>query len=294
MKKITAISSLLGITLALIVLNTAIQKYKILQKPPESGDEQITYVKSNFQPFYQPEEITQSNIINSQNIRGEYGLYIKNLVTDELHEYNADKSFYGASLYKIPVFVGVMKAVEEGAITLNTVIEYKEQDFNEGTGIIYHSGYGTKYTVEELLSLLMKHSDNTAQAMLIRSIPSKYMTQDIYPNDLNLGNFINQNQVTPREVGNLLEQIYEHTILNKDDSKLLLKFMSETEFDDRINSGLDDSRLFSHKIGNWGESGTWHDCGIILYPEPIVVCLMSENTTFEDFLNVSSQIGSQL
>jgi hypothetical protein len=71
--------------------------------------------------------------------------------------------------------------------------------------------------------------------------------------------------------------------------------MSNTSFDDRINSGLDTNTTFAHKIGNWPEENSWHDCGILLSPQTnLIVCLMSKNTTLSDFKNTSKNLGQYI
>jgi len=68
--------------------------------------------------------------------------------------------------------------------------------------------------------------------------------------------------------------------------------MSSTLFDDRIHQGLSEDTKFSHKIGNWPDTSSWHDCGIApRNNKKIVVCVMSRNTTYENFLEVTKDVG---
>lgn len=294
MIKTTLVSALCGIFLALALIQTAFYKYNIKKNDLKVSSTNVIYTTKDFEPFYQPDEVRQMDYFSTLDIEGSYGLYIKNLMTGESHEQDADRVFYAASLFKIPVAVGVLRAVEAGELSFDTVVEYKEEDFFGGTGSVVNTDYGTKYTVAELLDRLLKESDNAAQSMLTRVTAERHMAYAFHSVGKPQIVFFKENRATPREVGTMLEKIYKQELLNSENSKLILKIMSETSFDDRINSGLEPSRTFTHKIGNWGETGSWHDCGIILYPEPIVVCLMSEGTSFEEFVSVSTLIGKTL
>lgn len=68
--------------------------------------------------------------------------------------------------------------------------------------------------------------------------------------------------------------------------------MKKTNYDDRIYSGLNAGLVFSHKAGNWPNDLSWHDCGIVIGDKKdIVVCLMSSNAKFVDFLLVAQKVG---
>lgn len=218
---------------------------------------------------------------------GEYGLYVKDLATETTYEYQAKEIFYGASLYKIPVAVAVLKEIDAGNLTYEYKFEYKNVDVASGTGTIIYDALNSRYTVRELLEKLLKDSDNVAQNILIRNIgKSKVIALD--PNLFDAGN-----HTTPYKLAVFLESLSEGKVLKRDTIAELMEIMSETAFDDRIYPGLSKHLTFSHKIGNWGESGSWHDCGIVAGgSQRVVVCLMSKNTSFEDFVSVAKNTGN--
>ena len=89
-----------------------------------------------------------------------------------------------------------------------------------------------------------------------------------------------------------LRNIYQKDYLSDDHKKLLLNKMKDTDFEDRISNDLEEDIIFYHKIGSWGETGSWHDCGIAEKgSNALVVCLMSQNTTYEEFLKISHELG---
>lgn len=221
---------------------------------------------------------------------GKYGLYIKDLSSGETYTYNENKNMYGASLYKIPVAIAVFKEIEKGNISLDQVIEFKEEDSSPGAGSIQNSEFGKNYTIEELLNLLLKESDNVAQNMLIRIIGRdavartfpQAVTDNVFPLKINANALL---------VGKMLEDLYFNRYISVVNSSLMQEIMSTTSFDDRINNGLTPDLAFSHKIGNWATRGVWHDCGLVTGNKVIVVCLMSEDAIYEQFLTVAKEVG---
>jgi beta-lactamase class A len=97
--------------------------------------------------------------------------------------------------------------------------------------------------------------------------------------------------VTTSEITALLENLYSGSYLEEEETDFLLSLMAKTSFDNRVDAGLVKGLAFSHKIGNWANTGSWHDCGVVDGPKKLVVCVMSKGTSFEDFLRVTESVG---
>lgn len=217
-----------------------------------------------------------------QNYSGTYSLYLRNLKTSETLIVNPKQTFYSASLFKIPVVVAVMQDIEDGKYKLTDKITYTKEFYFNGSGSIQNNKEGTQYTIEELINKLLKESDNAAQAMLMSHLT----------NDTPYALMPNSNRITTTDVGNILEDLYSDAYLKEPSIDYILEKMTKTLFDDRLNLGLPTDVVFSHKIGNWAESGSWHDCGIMKYENnAYAVCLMSKGTTFEEFTDAARKTG---
>lgn len=231
------------------------------------------------------------NTINKEH--GTFGLFIKDLDTSEEYSINSDEVFYGASLYKIPLAAAVITKIEAGELSYSTTISYERRDYSDGTGSISTLSYGTNFSISELLDYLMRQSDNVAQMMLERTVTENYLRETF--RDLSLkpdeNTFYEENNTYPKEIVNVLETLFYTDYINENDKTLLKNFMYPTSFDDRISPSLNSNLTFYHKIGSWPES--WHDCGVVTDKnKDIIVCLMSKDTNYESFLNVSSYVGS--
>lgn len=327
--------ALAGIVIAALLFLTAVwfREFKttqeILSTTSSPVRREVDFIK------YQPYETLQTNTFSElvdqmPNYRGTYGIYIKNLASSETFEYNAYEEFYGASLYKLPLAMAVLKKVADGDLKLSDTVFFTPADEADGTGSIAALPFGTELTYEQLLNYLLKESDNTAQVMLERTL-GKETIEEAFENYSLYGEetkFFTENNTSPIEIAVILENIYleEQDVLDvyaeaeleaenvtdgdngikaedapenmqADDETVdqkpysVLNAMKETAFDDRVHAGLDEFTVFSHKIGNWGETGTWHDCGILFKGKPVVVCVMSKNTNFIDFLRVTDLVG---
>ena len=233
------------------------------------------------------EDITKS----AENKIGAYGIYIKVLHNNRVYEYNKDELFYGASLYKVPIAVAAYKEVELKNLTIEDKIKYQSFDTAGGTGTINKLNVGTELSIDYIIDRLLKDSDNTAQNMLSRTISKDQISSSFGIIPVKNYFYVN-NTATPYQFSSYFEELMLGNYLNLNTVEIIFNKMSSTYFDDRIHAGLNEDIKFSHKIGNWGESGTWHDCGVASKGnKKAVVCVMSRNTNYKSFLEVTKDVG---
>jgi len=93
-------------------------------------------------------------------------LLVENLDTNEiLLSYHEDDAVVSASVIKVPIMLTALELVQEGKLTINSVIEMPESTIL-GDSEVFE--YGTsKYTLEELLVWMIINSDNSATNCLI-------------------------------------------------------------------------------------------------------------------------------
>ncbi len=303
--KLWALSKVLYILIIFILLVIALVFSKDLfiyhlNNIGNNGDksqyyEEITHELSENQINYEDISVEQQTdfdelVSNLRKYKGQYSLYIKNLEDHaEEYRYQENKKYYAASLYKVPVAVSILKEIDRGNISLDTKVEYKKEDTADGTGVIYHSPTGTKYSVESILSFLLKQSDNTGQNILMRSF-SKTTSEQAFSLVNRLSDFHAKNITSAKEYSDFLMTIYEGDYLTEESKGYLFDLMSNTSFDDWIADKFNKDMIFAHKIGSW--PGSFHDCGILFYPDKkYVLCMMSENSTLEEFKLVSEDVA---
>lgn len=138
----------------------------------------------------------------------------------------------------------------------------------------------TNETINDV-STLIDNSDNNMQIYLQNIYGINY--------DFISKNFNEDNITTSSEIVRLLSDFNNNKLLNKKNTNILKTIMSKTIHDIYINSGLSYKNVFSHKVGLDASIGIYNDCGIL--DEKVIICLMSKNTTVEDFKDVSKRVG---
>jgi beta-lactamase class A len=222
---------------------------------------------------------------------GTYGVYVKDLKTSQVYAINEEYNFFSASLFKVPIAVAMLKEMESGNIKLDQEVVYTENDFTDGSGVLNQNEFDTVLTMNEVFTQLLFSSDNVAQNILTRSISGSSIAEAF---DMSGDKrFYSENTVSPLVMGTYFEKITHYDYLQPNSINFLISNMTKTSFDDRISIHLKPTLSFAHKIGNWPLTGTWHDCGIVYdrNGNNIIVCLMSENTTYEDFLDIGRELA---
>ncbi len=193
------------------------------------------------------------------------GVYFEFLNTGANVSINQDFRFWPASLSKMPTAFAVMKKVEKGEWKPSNelVLFYEDQD--EKWGELYKKPPGTRFTIEELLKESLINSDNTAHRILVRNLSSEDYT-DIFE-ALGMEELYNENyDITAKEYSRIFRALYSASYLNRENSQKLLKWLSETSFDELLGSGVPNEVVFSHKIGEAHKEVVFLDSGIVYVP----------------------------
>lgn len=98
------------------------------------------------------------------------GVYAKNLGTGDQLQYKSERSWYLASLVKVPLAIAILQAVENHQLALDDKITLQESDYVDGAGDLLFHKPGARFTIGELLQHSLENSDSTATDMLMRSL----------------------------------------------------------------------------------------------------------------------------
>lgn len=221
-------------------------------------------------------DILQNEIdeIVTRNIEGyedNVSVYYYNFDTNEEYTYNANKYYLAASTTKVPLSMLVFDDVYNGKYSLDTEIEYIDEDYEEGTGVLYYQDYIEPLTVEEAAYLSIVYSDNVAKNMLKR-IGSKsyyeYICSIVGENQEQEGN-----HYTAKELGEVLKKLYYNEEENPYYDKII-EYMKETVFHTRLDKYLPYDKV-AHKIGSYYRY--YHDMGIIYGKENYALVVLTKD-----------------
>ncbi len=197
--------------------------------------------------------------------------------------FNERDYFPAASLVKVPLAMSVMKSIEENRLSLDQSYTLEDLDLDSNFGDLYERGSGWKFSVKDLMGIMLQQSDNTARSALFNVLSRIGINDPLYEVYSALGwDYIatiepGENEYkTPdpnlyadinlKLLSNMFIALYNSSYLNLDNSQQLLKYLALTPFNDKIRAGVPEDVIVSHKIGIASDKGTFSDCGIVYAP----------------------------
>lgn len=182
-----------------------------------------------------------------------YGYFVYDLNRDISFGLNQDMDFRAASMVKVPIAITVLREVQEGRISLDTVYPLRSDlvfNYTVGAG---ENPIGSGLTVRDYLEYMIILSDNTSLAHL------DALLSDIYGSELNsrirqitgVDFYVYPPEATPRNVATVLKGLYNYSFIDKVNSDYLINLMfnAAPDLKQGIGLGLPGDILFANKIG---------------------------------------------
>lgn len=246
------------------------------------------------------------NILNMLgNESTNYGIYIYDLKRNVEISFNESNLFRAASMVKVPIAIAILKEVEDGNLSLDSYYNLKENLIFTNLVGLGQSSIGTPFTVRQYLEAMIIESDNTALNHLDAILSEKY------GNNLNMhlkellgvNFFVNPPETTPKEVGTVLEGLYNYRFLNKTNSDYLINLLMNAvpDLKEGIGLGIPSNIQFANKIGflDTNEDLSYMDSAIVYGTKTdYIVVVMNKNQPWtvarDNLKNLSSIIYKYL
>lgn len=213
-----------------------------------------------------PEEDLQTEIQKIlEGKAGSYSIYYKDL--DSESEFGIDETQINtaASVNKVPIIAALYLLDKEGKIDLDERVTIQESDVQDyGTGSIRYQEMPQTYSLRNLAKLAMRESDNTAAHVIEIKIGEENVQKLVEVWKMNQTNMV-ENQTSTKDMSIIFEKIYKGEIADEANTKELLEFMTDTDFEDRLTKDLPKQAISYHKTGD--DEGYVHDVGIIKTPK---------------------------
>ncbi|HAH07130.1 MAG TPA: serine hydrolase [Elusimicrobia bacterium] len=102
--------------------------------------------------------------------RGQVRFYAKSLATGESVELDADEPVRSASTIKLGILVEAFHQAGEGRLPLSGKVVLREEDKVQGSGVLKFLRAPLELTLEDVLTLMVIESDNTATNLAIDQV----------------------------------------------------------------------------------------------------------------------------
>ncbi len=236
---------------------------------------------------------------------GSVGISFASLESDDTLTVNARGHFPMQSVFKFPLAMAVLHAVDNGKLSLDQKIRLTKYNLHEDTWSPVRDSFpngNVDIILRDLLYYTVTYSDNNACDILIKLMggPSNIQAYlrsigikniDIAVTEQNMHDSWNaqfRNWCEPIAMSELLKKFYERKYLSPTSSDLLWKLMTESKTGPkRIRGLLPESAVVTHKTGtsntnDQGVNAATNDVGIVTLPNGkhfsiVVYVSMSKN-----------------
>nr|WP_312576546.1 serine hydrolase [Sedimentibacter sp.] len=221
--------------------------------------------------------------------KGNVAVVVKNLKTNEEIKINENFVFPSASTIKLLIMTELFKRIDEGKLKLEDTIELTEDMKTGGDGILKELKYGHKFTLEEIMTLMIIVSDNMATNILISLLGMNNINAAIQNIGLK-GTMLQrkmmdsqaakegrENFITANDLSCVLELIYKGKNINKQYSDIMLNVLKRQQVRGRLDLYLPEEVVIAHKTGDL--DNLEHDAGIVYLPkQEYIICVLTNQT----------------
>lgn len=260
-----------------LIISSTLFYFRIL------NDKRLAILKRE-QAWHQLQEIIIKEV---KFFRGNAGIVIKDLKTGWEITINEEEIFPAASVIKMPIMVSCFKAIKEGRINLDDKVKLRAEYITEGSGILKKRPLGSEYKIEDLITLMITISDNTATNILIKLLGFDYLNKcfkglglketilrremmDFKKRERRI-----ENCTTAGDMAYLLEYLYYNKLITPQVSETCLELLKNQKVKDRIPRKLWPDAVVANKTGL--EKNVCHDIGVIFTPKgDVLICVLTQ------------------
>jgi len=234
-------------------------------------------------------------------------VYFRDLRAGPVFGINELDGFAPASLLKLPLALAYLRLEEENPGVLQEMVKYtknppsREINFKPKKSILINE----PYTIEEVLRHMIQYSDNVSYGVLdeyIYALPAGERIIEQMYHEFGVADPRNRlgEDMSTHGYSSIFRLLYNVSYTAPDLSEKLLKWLSNSDFDDGLVAGVPEDVRVAHKFGERSfehdiRLKQLHDCGIIYYPDnPYVLCIMTRGREWSDLKEIISTISNMV
>ncbi|UFJ43258.1 class A beta-lactamase-related serine hydrolase [Brevibacillus humidisoli] len=237
-------------------------------------------------------DVSQTIVSCVEQAGGTWGIVVEKLGTGECWKWNADQPFYAASLIKVPIMIAVFADVYEKKYAFSDLLSVRAEDLVGGAGVLQHMTPGQKYTIYDLVVLMIIQSDNTATNILIDHVGRERIREIMEKTGMQNSCFYNKlmvipaelegvNQVTAADMAELYRRMASGRIISYNSCLQMISILKRQQIRDSLplhlpdpdpeNIGAQPLWELAHKTGS--VTNMRHDTGILYVGQS--ACILS-------------------
>ncbi len=237
----------------------------------------------------------ESGVVNAS-------VYFRDLVHGPVLGVSELEEFAPASLLKLPLAFVYFAAAEDQQGVMAQKINYVGTTTVREQRILprVSAEFGKDYSIEELLKMMLVHSDNASYEVLEQFLSDSPGRMTMRTETFQEVGLIDPKDrveatITVRGYASLFRILFNASYLNVENSEKVLSWLSETEYKAGLVAGVPENVKVAHKFGERfyaNDVKELHDCGIIYFPEnPYLLCVMTRGSDFAELEKLISEIS---
>lgn len=221
-------------------------------------------------------------------LHGHLGFYYKNLVTGTEYGVQEEDAYLAASVIKLPLYLHVLQECAAGNMSLEDRLTVTQDMKMPSCGALTLFSDAVEVDIGTLCRLMIALSDNTATNVLIRhcgidsvnkSLQSWGLDQTVLRRllfDAEASGRGLENTVSPKEMGMLLERLYNGSFVSPEVSRMALETLQLQQIGHKLDGKLQGECPIAHKTGE--DEGLSNDVGLVFAKEPFILCFTGHDT----------------
>ncbi len=249
-------------------------------------------------------QLKEEIIARLQKLPGKIGFHYKNLVTGEELAYQEKGAYLAASVIKLYIMAEAVRQCKEGRLSKDELVAIDKSKCVPSCGALTYMHDGLEVTIEDLYTLMIILSDNSATNFLIDILGEEAINEGIralgcektqlnrkmYDAEKSARGI--QNYVCPVELVSFFEKLYQGTLFDTNSSEHMLSVLKNQRLNGKIPfyiHNIPDRGAIAHKTGE--DTGITHDVGIVYAKQPFILVFLGNETDVAGYEREMAEIS---
>lgn len=234
---------------------------------PVSNDQELQYITTYAVNILPPFLLLRSmddlkhrmeNASSFKNLK--VGVFVADPQTNRYVDLNGKMQFSAASMIKLPIYVSLMAAIDNGVIKPEQMLMIRPGLIAGGSGWLQWRPCYSEISVKDAAELMIIISDNTATNLIIDLLGGKEKLNKTFSGwglmqtciHNMLGDFEGTNKTSPYDLVYLLARVDRGELISESMRKWMYQTMEKTRVKTLLPSGIAAGAKIAHKTGDIG------------------------------------------